>query len=133
MADVCFVSGVHAKFSSVANTSACGGSSRVVQVTRADGSPCYSYETYVVQGTFCEGTAYVWKDAAGQVVATGTSNPYSNPTHQITCANGGQKKTCHNSILFTDTGACCGITELGIASCEQRVSTGAARPAPAHD
>ena len=124
--DVCFDSGVHATFATVADTNSCGGR-RVVQVTRADGSPCYSYEKYVSNGTACEGTVYTWKDAAGQVVATGTSNPYSTPSHQITCTNGGQKKTCHNPIIFGSTGACCGITEVGVAGCAPPVVHGRCR------
>jgi len=112
----CFDSGVRATFAPVDDPTTCG-EHVVAQVTRADGSPCYSYEKYGVTVTRCEGTAYIWRDAAGQVVATGTSNPYSNPTHQITCANGGQKKVCHNPIISTNTGACCAISELGVAGC----------------
>jgi hypothetical protein len=109
--EICFPSGVRATFSGNAVVSSAGP--KIVHVTKADGSPCYSIETSLFGG---EVTRYVWKDAAGQTVATGSNDPYGNPTHQITCVGGGQTRSCH-SPPFSPTGACCSLTELGNATC----------------
>jgi hypothetical protein len=116
LSEICFDSGVRASFM---GDYAAGAGIRVVQVKKADGAPCYSFETSSTTGG--EILRYVWKDAAGQVVATGDSSPFTTPTrHQITCASGGQTKMCNASA-----GACCRLAELGNATCGSPLACGA--------
>jgi hypothetical protein len=112
VSDLCFASGVRASFTGeFAGTSG----SKTVSVTKADGSPCYSFETSLHGG---EQLQYTWKDATGQVVATGSnSGGFGTPSVQIMCAGGGETKTCDFS---TDT--CCDLTNLGNATCVSPVS-----------
>jgi hypothetical protein len=109
--DICFQSGVRATFSG--NITGTGSGPKVVQVTKADGSPCYSMETSLFGG---EVYRYVWKDAGGQTVATGSYDPFGNPTHTISCAGGGQTRTCHAPPV-SGGGGCCSLNELGNATC----------------
>ena len=71
LSEICFDSGVRASFM---GDYAAGAGTRVVQVKKADGAPCYSFETSSTTGG--EILRYVWKDAAGQVVATGDNSPF---------------------------------------------------------
>jgi hypothetical protein len=110
-AEICYPSGVRATLSGIVEST--GSGPRVVQVTKADGSPCYSMETSLFGG---EVYRYLWKDAGGQTVATGSYDPFGNPTHTISCAGGGQTRSCH-SPPSPPTGACCSLNELGNGTC----------------
>jgi hypothetical protein len=72
-------------------------------------SACYSFESSLV-GSSCEFWSYRWKDANGQVVATGYA---PIPTHEltITCTSGG---SAHCTGL---SDACCGVGTAGGAAC----------------
>jgi hypothetical protein len=113
---ICFASGVRATHTMVARSTACGGGmSDLMTVTKADGGACYSIERYVDNAMLCEGTRYLWRDAAGVLVATGVDNPYNNPTTTVTCTTGGASGSCHAPI---NSGIpCCGITQLGTSVC----------------
>jgi hypothetical protein len=94
----------------------------VASVSNADGTPCYSFQRSVIGG---EVWRYVWKDPAGQVVATGrmgfdpldpppppgTTLPYV----EIQCESGGQTSGCSDG--------CCDIGQFGNATCAgQRIT-----------
>jgi hypothetical protein len=115
LSDVCFASGVHASFTSVSNGTSCrGGSTRVTQVTKSDGSPCYSFESYADPDMACTGFRFTWKDASGQMVATGTFNPDTIPNTMVTCAGTGEALSCNRNI--PDGGPpplCVGISDFG--------------------
>jgi len=116
VSDLCFASGVRATFSGqIGGTSS---SPRTVRVTKADGSPCYSLETALIGGELYR---YTWKDAAGEVVATGTNTPFETPSFKIMCADGSETKTCHSPVT-SPTGACCTLSDLGNATCVSPVS-----------
>jgi hypothetical protein len=116
--EICFDSGVGASIMGTGTAI----DTRIVRVSKPDGSPCYSLESGVlITG---EVVRTVWKDAAGQVVATGDNNPFATPTHQITCAVGGETRTCHNPPQ-NPTGLCCDISELGNATCVAPLSCSA--------
>ena len=70
-----FASGVRATFSGATVGPSSGP--RNVRVTKADGSLCYSLETSLIGG---ENYLYTWKDAAGEVVASGTNTPFETPS-----------------------------------------------------
>lgn len=113
VSELCFASGVRASFTGeFAGTHG----TKTVSVTKADGSPCYSLETSLSGG---EILLYAWKDAAGQVVATGRNNGgLWTECHEIMCADGSETKTCDGN----STGACCDLTNLGNATCVSPVS-----------
>jgi hypothetical protein len=113
VSELCFASGVRASF-----TGELAGDSapKTVSVTKADDSPCYSFETSLLRG---EELHYVWKDAAGQVVATGR-NGFGGA--QILCLDGSETKTCEAAHNGSSTGACCDLTDLGNATCVSPVS-----------
>ncbi len=109
VSELCFASGVRASFSGAATSR-----TQTVSVTKDDGSPCYSFETTV---SFGEEYQYVWRDAAGQVVATGRNGFGIGGGAQIMCTDGGETKTCDY-----DGDACCDVTNLGNATCVSPVS-----------
>ena len=95
----------------------------VAYVSNADGTPCYSF-----QGTLTGGELwrYVWKDPAGQVVATGRlgADPLAPPPPpgtpfaftEIQCESGGQTSGCFAP-------GCCDIGQFGNATCAgQRIT-----------
>jgi hypothetical protein len=108
--ELCFSSGVRA---TTEGDFVGSGGSKVISVSRADGTPCYSFQTTLIGGELYQ---YVWKDAAGQVVATGSEGPFATPTAQLTCAVGGQTTTCNGSFV-NPTGACCSVSLLGNTTC----------------
>ena len=82
---------------------------KVAHVRKADGTPCYSFETTLIGGEVLQ---YVWKDPSGQVVATGSFVPT-----QVVCESGGQMSTCNDAAGNPSTG-CCPLDDLGTtASC----------------
>jgi hypothetical protein len=99
------------------------GGTEVAYISNADGTPCYSFQTSVLGG---EVFLYVWKDPAGQVVATGRmgADPTATPSPgtpgpygQIQCEGGGQMSACFGGD------SCCDIAALGNATCAgQRIS-----------
>ena len=58
-------------------------------VTRPDGSVCYTVENAI--GYFCESETLTWKNASGQVVATGS---FSGDSAKVTCADGTPETIC---------------------------------------
>jgi hypothetical protein len=103
----------------VAYEKACQGV-LVVQIAKSDGSPCYSFESYTDNGTFCEVSRYTWKDPSGQVVASGWG---SQNGAEITCMTGSTAKTCTNPSAGP-WNACCDVTEFGAAACPSAVRLG---------
>jgi hypothetical protein len=116
VSDVCFASGVHVAVTNVVRN--CGGP-WTMTVTKADGSPCYTFEWYVDIGMACEGIVNTWKDATGATVATGVENPYSTPSASITCTASGEVQSCTDRTILggTPQAPCCGVTNFGTARC----------------
>jgi hypothetical protein len=116
--DIYFDSGVHVSF---VGALAGDGDTQVVSVTKADGSPCYSFEAtwgHIVANMDVRMT-YTWKDAAGQVVATGSSFSVDAMTSTgITCSAGAQVscQSRQNGSVGPPT-PCCTIGSLGNAAC----------------
>jgi len=89
----------------------------VAHVSNADGTPCYSFQGALTGGELWR---YVWKDPAGQVVATGRlgGDPFAPPPSpgtpvaftEIQCESGGQTSGCFE-------GGCCDIGQFGNATC----------------
>lgn len=120
--DACYASGVHAAFSNVQDGTTPGGIF-VVAVTTASGLPCYSFESRTADGMAGEGASLTWKDAGGQVVATAISNGYLNPRIVITCAAGGETRSCGNDNPSDGSDGCC-IDNVGTARCGYYVGSG---------
>ena len=78
---------------------------KTVSVTKADGSPCYSFKTTLAG--MGEVYLYSWKDAAGQVVATGRNGFGIGGGLDIMCADGsetedvrgGAQRQLHGRVL----------------------------------
>jgi hypothetical protein len=97
------------------------GDTQVLNVTNADGSPCYSFETtwgHVVPNMDVE-MSYTWRDPAGRVVATGSTFSIDLMTSTgITCTSG-----AHVSCQSRQTSSvgpptpCCTLGSLGNAAC----------------
>jgi hypothetical protein len=85
-------------------------------VSKADGSPCYSFEAHEPQTMDCETHTWTWRDASGQVVATGSLTFVPHLTSQITCAVGGAKTTCTERAQSPST-SCCNVSASGL-SCQ---------------
>ncbi len=116
VSELCFASGVGATFSGAVFP-------KTVRVTKADGSLCYSFETYLIGGELLQ---YTWKDAAGEVIASGTDTPFETPSFKIRCADGSDMKTCHSSPLTSPPpSACCRLSDLGNATCVSALSCSA--------
>lgn len=65
-----------------------------VEVTKPDGSPCYSFERCAMT---IDSFFYAWKDAAGNVVASGSEGRTSSGSVQtlsFACAGGGATAAC---------------------------------------
>jgi hypothetical protein len=125
MPDVCFASGVQAALRQTDGPGACGGFVKVVQVAKADGTPCYSFESYVDSGMQCEGERFTWKDASGVVVATGLTNGYLTPRTKITCAATSEVRSCGRETSGGGASdGCCSIDDFGAASCAPPVGAG---------
>jgi hypothetical protein len=108
--------GVRATLTSLSTAFNCS-TPTLLAVTKADGSPCYSFEDDEPTSLDCSGHTWTWKDASGQVVATGSSY-YPNHSAQITCAAGGEKTSCgQSSPPGTPPSTCCGIGIGGSALC----------------
>lgn len=116
-ASYCFASGAHVALTTVASTLACGGSVTIASFMKPDGSPCFSFESYIVFGADCERTRYTWKNADGAVIATGLRDPYGMPTLTISCAGAAPEQACDSGALGGTPNSCCNITELGLPTC----------------
>src|SRR5262245_9581232 len=132
LSDTCFDSGVHASRGSVANALACRGSAtQVTRVTTADGSPCYSFESYADPDMACTGFRFTWKDASGQVVATGVFNPDASPSTTVTCTNSGEALSCYwPNPAGAPPPTCYGISDLGtlVLTTNQPAGSAGCRP-----
>jgi hypothetical protein len=115
---VCFAGEVKAVVTNVASALDCGGFITRATYTKPDGSPCFSFESYVDIGMACEGIRYTWKDAGGVVIATGLRNPYNTPTLTISCAGTAEGQACDSgAISGGPSNGCCNITGLGLPTC----------------
>jgi hypothetical protein len=108
--DICFASGVRAS-----ETSQSGAVPTVANVLKAGGSPCYSFAVDLGASDSSRYTTllYTWRDAAGNIVATGSSSGMANPSHEITCLVGGEKTVCNGPVPRTST---CLIDDLGVTN-----------------
>jgi len=124
----CFDSGVSASATPASDSRACGGDVNTMKVTKADGTPCYTYEAYTdASSTDCELTRYTWKDAAGNVVATGMSKP--SPSWDLTITCGATSETAHCAGPRPDRyppDGCCTLSQFGSAVCRAGVPVGVA-------
>ena len=118
--------GARATFTSVSPSLSIGGGS-IVTVTKADGSPCYSFE-YLTPTQYDDMVrTWTWKDATGRLVASGTlsltpgpaAGEYSN-VGVITCADGGAKTSC--SYVLSTPMRCCDVSSYGAAACPDGVN-----------
>jgi len=77
---------------------------QVFAVRKADGSPCYSFETACNCSGLCESSTWTWRNAAGGIVATGSSDMTNGV--QVTCAATGE--SCQLGGLGSSgfTGSC---------------------------
>lgn len=91
----------------------CGFNGGTTVVTKADGSPCYSFEVHEPQMLDCETHTWIWKDGSGQVVATGSLSFGPSNTSQITCAVGGARTTCSEPAQSFST-SCCNVSYTGL-------------------
>jgi len=116
--DICFDSGVRATWATVdvADPTACNLGVRTVTIAKADGAPCYSIESRIDSSLGCEGARYTWKDASGQVVATGQRDYDSNTS--ITCATTNEVVGCKGPSGLSGGDPCCGITGFGTPVCD---------------
>lgn len=114
----CFDSGVKIAWSVVPDARVCaGGGITVAQIFKPDGSACYSFESYLDGVAACEAWSYRWKDANGQVVATGLAT-IPQPQLTITCTSG-------SSARCTGAAAeCCGVGPDGTPACTGGMQTG---------
>ena len=92
--EACFETGVRASSGYMMSFEAVPLGDLYVHVRKPDGSLCYRYEAYIPASPSCEVTQHTWKDAAGNVVATGTSGSSPNWTTGITCAASGETAIC---------------------------------------
>jgi hypothetical protein len=100
----------------VGDPTACNIGVRVVTVAKADGSPCYSVESRIDASLVCEGALYTWKDASGQVVATGERDYDSKIS--ITCTTTNEAVHCKGPSGLSGGDPCCGITSFGTPVCD---------------
>ena len=108
----CFASGVRVTLTYRPISTLCNDSSvDVVTVSKPDGTPCYSYETYIDQGLGCEHSTHTWKDAAGNVVATGRRSLVFGNSVGITCMASGERTACEGRD------DCCNVSQFGGATC----------------
>ncbi len=77
---------------------------RVFEVRKPDGSPCYSFETACYCSGYCESSTWTWRNAAGDIVATGSSGIAGGD--EVICA--GTSETCQLGGLGAPsfTGSC---------------------------
>ncbi len=90
---VCFAGGTRA----VTTGSACNATDApvVTAVTTPAGAACYTFERVLHRGMACENGTLTWKNASGQVVATGSFGGGSFGAQvSISCAAGGETSEC---------------------------------------
>ena len=103
----------------------CGAHFTLATVVKADGSPCYTFENHEPVESDCTQHTWIWKDASGQTVATGTwqrgvyvgQPAYANIVG-ITCAVGGAQTSCKDP----PPGSCCEVSSFGSAACPDGVN-----------
>jgi hypothetical protein len=116
--NVCFETGVRASLGYMAGSGSCPHGDLYVHVPKANGTLCYRYEAYTATSTACEVTQHTWKDAAGNVVASGTSSSsLSGRITQITCATTGVTASCGEPVSVSPADSCCGVSRFGTAAC----------------
>ena len=86
----CFADGTRVEYATVAD---CMGTPAVNRVTKPDGSLCYTYESTLGGSSLsCRLQSFLWRDAAGNVVANGTVGP---GTITVQCTASGESTTCN--------------------------------------
>ena len=120
--------GAHATVTSMLNVGGngdCGAHFTLATVAKADGSPCYSFELHEPVENDCTAHTWIWKDASGQIVATGivqrgvyVGQPAYTNIAGITCAAGGAQTSCKDPT----SGVCCGVSVLGSVECPDGVN-----------
>ena len=93
---LCYASGVRVTVTEVPSTSSCPGTPKqTVEVRKADGTLCYSRTHEII--SFCEGEQYLWRDAAGNVVAIGdigSPGGLGPKAYSITCTASSESVSC---------------------------------------
>ncbi len=109
----------------------CGAHFTQVTVAKADGSPCYSFEIHEPVELDCTQHTWIWKDASGQIVATGgvkngaiAGVAFNETQAAIMCAVGGDQTSCDGLI----GASCCGVSPYGSLSCPDGVTVSACSP-----
>ena len=97
--------------------------SQLVTVVKADGSPCYSFEQHETSLSDCQEFTWTWKDASGQLVATGRRR-HDEATASVTCASGGASTGCAEPY----PGSCCDVSLYGSVACPDGVNVAACTP-----
>jgi hypothetical protein len=109
----CYVSGARAVYTQMEACTSVGRS--VVTVTKPDGSPCFTYEiSDVFPGSACENGNEVWRNAAGETVATGTFSYGIGPHVSIVCTVSGETMSCDPNTCPSPSG---GIQTIGNTDC----------------
>ena len=124
----CFDSGVSASANVTSDSRACGGNVQTMTVAKSDGTPCYTFESYLdASNAACSVTLYTWKDAAGNVVATGMASPSPSWDLTVTCAMTAATARC--TLPMPDhypPDGCCNLTAYGSAVCRAGAPVGVA-------
>jgi hypothetical protein len=121
--EICFDSGARATIGYESAPQTCGVGISSLQVRKADGTSCYTYEVYLDEERDCVPTRHRWKDAAGRLVATGVSAPGETTT--IICETTTEMRSCGEP--GTPRPDCCGVTQYGGAVCPEGVRDSACR------
>jgi len=118
VSDLCFTSGVRVSFTDPVTDT------RIARVIKADGSLCYSFEaTQLITDRFLR--RYIWKDPAGQVVATGSySSLDAMFGSSVTCACGGQTSCRGEAVPGGPPPPCCDINSIGNGTCSSMLCQG---------
>lgn len=99
----CFANGVTASYTGNSCTSSTGSTLRV---NGADGALCFTFESKANAGMACESGTFLWRNADGQIVATGGGGGLGLT---VTCAASGEKASC--------SGAGCGASTFDVSAC----------------
>jgi len=109
------------------------GQGTIATVTTADGSPCYSFEYLAPTQDDDMVHTWTWKDATGQVVASGSLSLVPGPAvgeysnlGVITCAASGAETSCLDAYFTPYSTQCCDVSTYGAAVCPNGVSRSSA-------
>ena len=119
---ICYASGARASTSPLNEPLACDHIGTSAQVNKADGTLCYTFESYAeLTPGRCIAHRYTWKDAAGNVVATGMDDTDVDGTSElvmnISCTATSEVSACQQPTLPPRPDRCCGLSLFGGAVC----------------